>query len=196
MWRKISLYAIPFGIALVAACGGSSTSASDGGGGGSSSSSGGGSDDAGVVCGLRACSTSEVCCFSSMQPTCMAAGSCMASSLTCSSKSACSGKSCCFSYVGDSGTDFQTACQDSCDATSYELCATSADCSNGAMCFPGPYARYCVAFDGGGFTFPDGGYFMFPDGGFPRRDASAPPPGDDGSAPSGDDATSEDAAAE
>jgi hypothetical protein len=197
MWRNISLYAIPFGIAVVAACGGSSKSSDDGGGGGSSSSSGGGSGDAGIACGLRACGASEVCCFSSGQATCVAAGSCMASSLTCSSKASCSSKSCCFTYVGDSGMDFDTACQDSCDSTSYELCDTSADCSNGGMCFPGPFARYCVAFDGGGFMFPDGG-FTFPEGGFPfpRRDGSAQPPGDDATAPPGDDASGEDAASE
>jgi hypothetical protein len=192
MWRKISLYAIPFGIAVVAACGGSSNNGEDGGGGGSGSSSGssggGASGDAGVACGLQSCGASQVCCFNSMQAgTCVAAGSCMASSLTCTSKGSCSGQSCCFSYVGDSGTDFRTACQDSCDSTSYELCATSADCSNGGMCFMGPYARYCVSFEGG-FTFPEGGFT------FPRRDASMGPPGDDASTtPPGDDA-SEDAA--
>ena len=63
MWRKISLYAIPFGIAVVAACGGSSNSSNDGGGGGggsSGSSGGGGSGDGGVICGLKMCAASEV----------------------------------------------------------------------------------------------------------------------------------------
>ncbi len=197
MWRKISLYAVPLGIALVAACGGSSKNSDDGGtGGAGGSSGGGGSGDSGVACGLQACRGSDVCCFSSGQPTCAAAGSCTSMALTCSSKSACSsGQSCCFTYTGDSGTDFETACQDSCDSTSYELCATSADCSNGGMCLPGPYARYCATFEGG-FAFPDGG-FTFPEGGpFRRRDASPEPPGDDGSTtPAGDDGSS-DAASE
>jgi hypothetical protein len=191
MWRKISLYGIPLGIALVAACGGSSSNGNDGGTGGSSSSSGGGGsgDGGGVTCGFTTCKTSEVCCFGAAgQSTCMAAGSCMTSSLTCTAKSMCaSGQSCCFTYVGDGGMAFQTGCQDSCDSMSYELCATSADCSNGGFCTLGPYARYCAApFDGGGFMFPDGGFV------FRRRDAGTEAGGDDSAAPpSGDDGSAD-----
>ncbi len=199
MWRNISLYAIPLGIALVAACGGSSNSSDDGGGGGSGSSSGGGSGDAGVICGMKMCALSEVCCFASTQPSGVVAGACATSTLTCSSKSSCgSGQSCCFTYSGDSGTDFKTGCQDSCDSASYQLCVTSADCDTGGLCLPGRYSGYCSYFDGGGFAFPDGG-FTFGDGGFrPRRDASASDasrPEDDGSA-SDDDGSAVDATAE
>jgi hypothetical protein len=195
MWRKISLFAVPLGIAIVAACGSKTTSGGSNGGNGGSSSSGGGSapGDAGILCGLAPCSQSDICCYASGTPTCKAAGSCMGSAVTCASNSACpSSQTCCFTYEQDAAPaglfatpSFTAQCQDSCPSTSYQLCTTTADCTSGDTCVPGPYARYCAPpYEGGAFVFPDGGFV------FPRRDA-APPPGEDGS--SGDDASGDDA---
>jgi hypothetical protein len=200
MWRNISLLAVPLGIALAAACGGSKTS---GGSSGDTPEGGAAPGDAGILCGLAPCASSEICCINATgRASCTAAGSCMGSSLSCASKSACSsGQTCCFTYEQEGGAanpfatpSFAAQCQDSCPSTSYVLCTTSADCDNGDTCTAGPYAKYCAApFEGGLFPFPDGGFVL------PRRDAAGGGPADDGSAgddTSGDDVSTADAASE
>lgn len=73
---------------------------------------------------------------------------------------------------------FASQCADSCAASSYKLCASDSECSNGDTCMMGMYTPYCAP-PGGGFTF-DASGFMFDASGFPRRDTGAPP-GDEAS---------------
>jgi hypothetical protein len=180
-WRSTSLLFVPFGMALVVACGGSNDS-SGGDAGGPSDAAAAPLGDSGVTCNSQVCAPSEVCCYGSFQPACTKANACNGAMLACTSNSACgSGQTCCFTYAdGGAGilgaAAFTATCQASCPDTSYELCTTTADCDNGGTCVAGPYAGYCATFDGSGFNFPDGGFFP------PRREASAPAPGDDGAA--------------
>jgi hypothetical protein len=63
---------------------------------------------------------------------------------------------------------FTTRCLSSCPSDQYQLCDTTADCTNGGFCTPGQYTTYCAVPSDAGFPFFDG---AFPP--FPTADASA-----------------------
>ena len=192
--------AVALAAACSSSTSGFSTTAGDGGvDNGSDATSGGNSataSDAGTRCGAQACSASEVCCYgmgmmgTMGMPTCVASGSCQGLFLSCSSQGDCSGgQMCCFSYGSPGGADaggppagrgggafgapggsFTAQCQDTCDMTSYRLCASDAECQTGETCGMGPYASYCQMarmnpFGDGGRPmnpFGDGGGFQVP----------------------------------
>jgi hypothetical protein len=172
MWRNFSPTVVPLGLAFAVAC---SSSSNNGGGPADASMPLG---DSGVVCNFQPCAPGEICCVPSTtsgQPSCSAATACAGSALTCTSKNSCaSGQTCCFAFadggaVGLGASLFTTHCQTSCASDEYELCTTTADCTNGGFCMMGQYTTYCAVFEGGGFVFPEGG---FPPP-FPTRDSSA-----------------------
>jgi hypothetical protein len=175
MWRNFSLFVVPLGIIFAAAC---SSSSNNGAPGPSDASSTTG--DATVMCNSQPCAPGEICCFGSIQASCSVATKCPGTILTCSGKSGCpSGQSCCFAFA-DGGAMalgaqmFTTRCLSSCPSDQYELCDTTADCTNGGFCTPGQYTTYCAVPSDAGFPgFPEGGFPPFPPADAPAGDAPA-----------------------
>ncbi len=102
-------------------------------------------------------------------------GACQGSFLSCTSTANCSGSQvCCFTFTDEAGATtgmgpFTTACQDSCSAPSYKLCASDSECSGGDTCTMGSYSTYCgtpTNFPGLDGNFPQfDGNFQFEEGG-------------------------------